>query len=262
MVSFKNPVSIGFTSNFQMLKWDGSYLGEWEKNAIIKKEKIRNQLFLLIRISKKSEIFIACRAIKTKDKFPCIVDEMKSIFNLKKIGTHSIKFGSSHYVIYKTHWNFNEDGNGIILPPLEPLKNIPLNDPLRNELEVEIKKIIIYRDLLGLRGNIEPSILVNKKNLEIETINEHSSVAFIQSEPKSIITSGLAKRWFYKDDMDYYIQTMITKGSGPSGNTMMNSPVEISSRIRGEMNQLIQRIDPFFVSFVSFVLGRCLNHLI
>src|SRR5579872_4194413 len=78
--------------------WDGSFLGLYPRTIIVSSTVVAKLTYWHLNLDGR-EIRVAARAVK--DAFPCIVDELKTIFGLQKIGTHLIKVGGRLYLLIR-----------------------------------------------------------------------------------------------------------------------------------------------------------------
>lgn len=157
--------------------WDGTDLGEYDIDVIVDCVSTilenNNQIFYWRLNSKKSEIVIAK---KFKDYHEMIIDEIKPLFGIHKLGTHTIVIDKKRYtiirppVIYRDFTliesqllmlqNINESGNN--LPSHYPyseffiFQDIPLThiDNL-NQMPIkfknQIRRLLIFRYLLSIQ---------------------------------------------------------------------------------------------------------------
>ena len=241
------------------LKWDGCYLGKYENNIILAKEKHKNCYFFIIRLEIDNEKYIIpCRYIKTKDKFANIVDELKPIFGLKKIGSHSLIISNKLYIIYKNDYKITNDQYYIY--SYKSLSKFSRKDPIRTKLANNIKKIIIFRELLAIKYYyIETSILIDDKNMSIYSINENESNANYESSSRSIITNKIAIDWFLDNDIALYVK-YITNNFKSNSSECEDVNITII-RLKHQIEDTIERIDKQFLWYSSYIINRCLNYL-
>lgn len=242
----------------QTLKWDGSYIGEFKGDIIIAQYTYKNYKFFVLKIKLVNETIIPSRYVLVKNKFPNIVDEIKPIFNIQKTGSHSLKIDSQLYVIYKSKYKIeNKDTYKFFID--KSLNRFDKKDPIRMRHSIEIKKIIVFRELLALRFNIEPSILLNIKTGLLTSINEIETNANNDSCSRSIITRGVALEWFIENDIPFFVKCM-------TGNLSISDAdcedINITtSRLKNKLEEIIERVDKDYIWFSSYVVNRCANYL-
>lgn len=241
-----------------VLNWDGSHLGNFDKNVMIKSEKIKNLKFMIIMIPSEQNLIIPCRYIEAKNKFPAIVDEMKKIFGLEKNGTHTINIENKLYVLYKTKY-FLIGNNTYKFYEDKSLCKFDRKDPVIFNLANDIKKMIIFRELLSLTFRIGVSIVVDPETKKIKSINEVETYANTESTNRCIITKGIALKWFYDDDIPFYVKFI-------TGNYLVDESCYedinvTTSRLKNQISDVIEKIDRDYLWFTSYVVNRCLNYL-
>src|SRR5579885_3199916 len=99
------------------LVWDGSYLGQIATTDVTELQvqpqgEIRRDpkaRYYLININGRS--IGPCLMKSQQSSFPCLIDEIKSIFGLPKLGTHQIRVGNIFCIIIQVP----VDSNGAII---------------------------------------------------------------------------------------------------------------------------------------------------
>lgn len=130
-------------------KWNGTYLGE------ISDENIKNRFYYSsfeYWIVALDRYLTTCMVKKTKHYTTCLVDELKPIFGLNKLGTHYCKYKTSYAILIRARTNLTGD---LIISDtlLSSCVNI-----LDSGIIEQIKRIYIFRDLLCLTKSTDSSI--------------------------------------------------------------------------------------------------------
>jgi hypothetical protein len=86
--------------------WDGSYLGILNEKDISFSTISRGNRYIVFSLNGISDIAILKSSTTV---LPCILDEMKPFFSLKKIGTHWVKYCSKIFILYHANFSFQEN---------------------------------------------------------------------------------------------------------------------------------------------------------
>ena len=138
----------------EILKWDGTFLGRFSNKVVIKKSqsvRIGNKQLSVWYFNQ--PIVFKGFVIPTLNVFPCISDSLKSLFDLKSNGTHTMTINSKLYLLikYKSYLRYY-----IIL---SEIKDISLMD---ENYKKEIRKLIAYRELICSYPNTYDTILIDE----------------------------------------------------------------------------------------------------
>ena len=131
-------------------KWDGTCLGEY--NVVEKLQTFYYNNFEYWNVQINGWV-TTCLIRRTKSYTPCLVDELKSIFGLIKLGTHYIINGGNYIILIKARLNINGDS---IVHDTFLNQNINVDEETINK----IKKIYVFRDLLCLNKSFDSSIVI------------------------------------------------------------------------------------------------------
>jgi len=136
-----------------IFKWDGSELKGFTEEFIL--EKIHTKEYEYWVLEFRGERTIALIR-KTKCYTPCLVDELKPIFGLTKLGTHYSKSGALYIIFIRARSDLQN-------------RNI-LTDYTLNHIDIstldsvtdQIKRTYIFRDLLCLTKSCDSSLAIRK----------------------------------------------------------------------------------------------------
>lgn len=176
-------------------KWDGSSLGILTDTNILKKYTMGSRDYWDININQYRTV---CMIKKRKDCTPCILDELKPLFGLTKVGTHYVKYGIN--IIILNRCRLTSDGTVAYEHTLAELKGKVEMSP---ELLFKIRAIYVFRDLFKvsktnethiiLRIPMEPDlrpypISYNEGSIKLEKIDNFST--------PSTISDVCHRKWF------------------------------------------------------------------
>lgn len=244
-----------------MLPWDGSYLGEFKTNIITKRIKFDNINFFLIKLNINIDLVVLCRFIRSNNKIPCIIDEIKPIFGINKIGTHSIKIGKVLYIIYKTQWYIKN--NEIEIEMGEPLNRIEKNEQFIKSFEFDIKSMFAFRDLLGL-DCFESSIYVDTNTKKIFPLKENKTKGKESTiiDISSNMSISVSRRWFNKNDLNFYINYISGNIKSIQNNNFTYNPItETFMKIHNYVYNVVFFIDKNEVWIINYITTRLRNYL-
>ena len=270
-----NPDSIILNNR---LKWDGSHLGSY-RGAVTHQWSLEGSCYYGITLpigwsQDHPAGVIYCTATCTKDVFPCIVEDIKSIFGVARRGVHRITLDNREHLIY--YVPISVKGEIVWETPLNRLDS---KHPLRHNsvFKKEVQKIIAFCDILALCSTGEPSIRlrpgVNNDFIPI-SINE-STTAIKKSDgyDYSILTKALFSKWFGEEtfihdivkDMVGYQLTRNTEPKIPliKGSELdRNDLAVITCGIRSKVDEVIKRYDSNYVWYANFIVDRLSRHLL
>ena len=203
------------------LKWDGSDIGHIDL-LIIGVTSFRDKL--IYHFFDGSMGFITLY----KDKICIIADELKILFGLEKIGRHVCMYKNIKYILHRKIYE----------------EYILKESPHMYNLD-DIKKIYIYRWVLGLVSNFDSTLLLRKYyNGSISSGNNNNNGSIIRitssgsentynymkhTKYGSDIGNGVIKRWF--GTRDKYVEYCDNFFNNKSFLQMKNEITSIISRI-------------------------------
>lgn len=134
-------------------KWDGTCLNKYNDITIMNRYIYEKKEYWDIEINKYR---ILCLAKCKKNHTPCIVDELKPLFGLEKLGTHYLKVGAKIYILTKIIINNSEI---IFDKSLSSLSKDELNN-INAYLADKILDIYVFKDLLRMKNFKDSDICI------------------------------------------------------------------------------------------------------
>lgn len=257
------------------LKWDGSYLGSYT-SVFTHQWSVEGIKYYGITLPQgwSKEItggIIYCTATCTKDIFPCIVEDIKSIFGLPRRGIHRITIDNREYLIYYVPISIK--GQVIWETPLNRLdsKHLLRQDPIFRK---EVQKIIAFCDILALSSTGEPSIRIrpgsNGKFIPISVNESTTTISKGVDYDYSILTKTLFSKWFGEEiSISNIVKEMVNYKSayGPIKIPLIkgmesNELVIISSEMRNKVDEVIKKYDTNYIWYSYFIIDRMSRHLL
>lgn len=278
-----NPVILN-----NRLKWDGTHLGSYWK-ALTGKWTVEGIQYGRITLpsgwSRNSTVnstvnstelpsgVIYCIIAKAKDLFPCIVEDIKTIFGLPRSGLHRINIDYQEYFIYYVPLSMS--GELVWETPLNRLdgKHLLRKDPAFRK---EVQKIIVFSDILALGRTGEPAIRIrsgsNGVYIPISMNESNTLISKAVEYDYSIISKTLFLKWFGEEtstsdvvkDIVYagsMAQGSMTQGSMTQGNDINNLTVTVSE-IRNKVDTVIKRYDSNYIWYSNFIIDRMSRYLL
>lgn len=212
------------------LSWDGSDLGDITKYFVDICEPELDTVGSRLRLRTKQGK-VECLAWRYKNDVPLVIDELKPVFGLNKIGRHKCKIKGTKLLLAKfTHIRENAtEGNN------EDIETIRLH--------------IVFRHLFGLitRGEFlwyRPG----------EGVISYKELTITFSRESSIISEVNIKRWF--DNNRANVITTVKKLISSHIPQDSNSLIKAVQIIRMEVDKVVRRINPEMIEIVTGFMSR------
>lgn len=261
-----------------LLPWDGSHLGSHIDIKIISHWTFENNNYVTISLpdgwlNNRSGGIIYCSATCTKNLFPCIVEDIKKIFNIPRRGIHRIVINNKEYLLYYVPISLNEEV--IWETPLNRLdsKHILRTDP---NFRKSIQKIIAFCDILALSNTGEHTIRIRPGVNNYVPININENTTNIIKEniyDCSIISKTLFSKWFGENTCIHQIvkemiylkcsQTNDHKIPTINNNELrINDISVITTNTRNKIDEIIKNYDVNYIWYSNFIIDRLSRHLL
>ncbi len=208
------------------LEWDGTYLD----CSLVPVFELKG-----IKYGWIPEYDLDCVYIRRKNLLPVIIDEIKYIFNLKKIGTRY----NRKNIFYSPY-----TVNGVWY---EETRLSEIDAKLTYFNLREGRKILAFRCLLGMTSINEKSILF--RNGQLYDFNDNTCHEF---DEKISLTMRIVKDWFNEIDINKTTLIMIKKPG-------VKDTVSLILQVRLELTKVIELIDKKYVDLVSTVCNRLID---
>lgn len=214
---------------------------------------------------------IYCTAQCTQDVFPCIVEDIKSIFGIPRRGVHRITIDRREYIIY--YVPISMKGEVVWETPLSRLDS---KHPLRKNAKFRknVQRTIAFCDILSLSSTGEPAIRirpgVDGEYIPISVNELNTSIMKGDTYDFSILTKTLFSKWFGEEtsisdivkEMMHY-QIIHTKiPTIHTGTESTDNLVLISTDIRNKINNVIKQYDRNYIWYSNFIVDRMSRHLL
>lgn len=223
-------------------KWDGSYLGHFTMDIVHWTIDYADLHYYHLTID---DISIICLAKQIKDKFPAIADEMKAIFGLPKLGTHTIHLGGKLHLLTYCHTVNGQIYAEPTLSSIEP--------PFSIMTIKQVQDIFAFRELLGLNISFESSIRFRSDGQKTYPVSfrETSSVV----EKQTIALPGtIINKWFVGTTLSTVTKRLV----GWSADV---EDIVLIADLRKKIEAIIERIDKEFIFYSAYIISRIQNRI-
>lgn len=217
---------ISFTI-YPKLPWDGSHLGSITDSMILGNSVWRAFEFFWVDfhpLNFRKEIVIMKY---TRDKYPCIVDEVKEYLNLDKTGTHTVSFQGKLRLLIKPY-TYN--------------RLIPIQDE-------RIRKLFVFRDIMG--SSITCGGILINNGIPVSHSENYNKLV----KRKKSLTSSILDTWFVGYNVDEIAKELFRK------KFFVDDTFCEILKFREFLESIILRIDPKLIWITSCVIDRLTNRI-
>lgn len=231
------------------LRWDGTDLGSYPATIITNIWKIDNVTYFGLTLE---EGIIYCHMNKRKDYLPFIIDEIKTLFNISRIGLHRINIGNVDYVLEYVPVTIN--GEVVWETPLNYLDNSHL---LRKDdyFMYEMQKILVFCDILALTSSTESHIIIRQGvDDTYQPINNNVYSTMINkkiAQNFSILTKKMMTQWG-KTSRSEIAKNML----GVTNVNLLNIHI---FELRDKVEKIINKYDKNYIWLSYFITTRISN---
>lgn len=228
------------------ISWDGSFLGNLKEVKEINIVKLGRPLKVCQATIGNEKI--TC-LVKSIDSFlPAIFDELKPIFSLPKIGTHTFRHDGRLLIAYQPYNKYPDitlDNASIIL---------------RRKVEDQVRRTLAFREIFGITDTHERSLVIRRfshNNVKVISYLEPDSVVNHQDSLASILPQTLLDIWFSFDDpaktLSYAITDLFCLNR--------DSPESSFAYYRPLIEEVIKRIDVGLITSLDLFFDRLGSYL-
>lgn len=261
------------------LRWDGTHLGVFPTTAITNYWLIERVGYYGITLPPNWSVeefppgIIYCNAMRMKDMFPCIVEDLKTVFNIPRRGLHRITLGNHEYILY--YVPISVKGHIIWETPLSRVES---KHPLRQNPNFRraIQRVVAFCDILALSSTGEPAIKI-RPGVDGEYIpinfNEASTDIVKKEHDFSILSKTIFSKWFgeetsisevvcemvqYRDDMRLYHHTT----SEARKSELVAEMTIFCAKMRDQIDRIIKQYDRNYAWYACFIIDRMSRHIL
>jgi len=228
-----------------MFKWDGTNItGVISKSSIYSVQYNKKEYWIIRYVDPGTNqpYEETCLVRPSKFTVPVLIDELKPIFGLQKLGTH---------------WCVHRDKTKILIK-IERTPEGHINEELKlneiekssNLLKLQVQEIFTFRELLGITCSYESSIIIRN--------NGYSPVSFYEPNmlmtDKKVIPYKVLDKWFKDTSIDDVVKKLLKIHSIDRIGVVLH-------RLRVEFDSIVERTDKRNIGFKTFILNRITERL-
>lgn len=231
-------------------RWDGSYLGEITKENIINSwDAPHNQKLYHLRYEEET---IYCYGRMSDTSHQCICDELKTLFNLPKLGSHWFSYGKSkkRLIIWRVRYNINHEIQ-------DELRLNELKDIYNTIFRQQIQAIFAFRDVIGVSQNFESMISIRCPRLPIlrpYPMSYKETSMSVNPRKTHFIPNTIIDKWFDGQTISDVLCRMFKIKHCHHVDLLV-------SRMRTKIQNIIHRIDRRDIWIESFIIRRLRDRL-
>ena len=189
-----------------------------------------------------------CIVRSSKSTLPCVVDELKEVFGLTKLGTHWCRLNGKTYILIKC----------IMTPEGDIKEEITLNilstnnNDISQLLKLQVQEIFAFRELLGVTCSYESSIIIRKGKCGLYPISFYEpNMATIDTK---VIPFTVLDKWFDETLIDNVVKRLCKIQS-------IDNLAKVLHNLRTEIEKIIERVDRRAITYKSCIIDRITQRL-
>lgn len=240
-----------------MLPWNGSFLGYITKAQILDIAKFSGEVYWRLHVKDSltsTDTTIVCRARGAQNTFPCIIDQLKELCNIPKIGTHWVRLGKRIIILSRVDSNAEFD-------VLVYNKLSQFDKSIYPKFADSVKKIFAFKEVFGVKYATLNSVKLVQNSLNSKSKEDGESKEFCEWEPlsvkdthfnlsKAIIKQQMLKLWFGGN-----LQNVVNEIHNLLGINKQNYTKKIHI-LRSEIEKIIKLVDKEAISLSTSLLER------
>ena len=228
-----------------MFKWDGSNVTDIISKSDIYQGKYNDKIYWMIKYDNNKIIEeVICIIKSCKNTIPCLIDELKPVFGLPKLGTH--------WFIYKKKMK-------MLIKCVRTKKGYIKEEITLNKIEVctrllilQIQEIFTFRELLGVTCSYESSIIIRESKNSIYPISYYDPNMTIKDV--KVIPFTVLNKWFKGTSIDNVVKRLLKIYK-------IDRIGEVLYNIRNKIEKIIERVDKRAISYKTCIINRITERL-
>ena len=231
-----------------LFNWDGSDVTNIISKSDIYQARYEKNTYWIIQYKPSQEDTEqrkeTCMVKTTKSNIPCLVDELKTVFNLAKIGTHWCRQGGKLRILFRCE----------MTPEGYIKEGINLNQVIHCSpmLKLQIQEIFAFRELLGVTCSYASSIHIR------EGKNGPYPISFYEpnmlTTEKCMIPGTVLDKWFDETSIDEVVKRICRIRSIDGLSKLLHT-------LRSKIDVIIDRVDKQAISYKSCIIDRITQRL-
>lgn len=221
--------------------WDGSDLGCIVDEQVIGITTTSTNTYWRLKIEDHTAI---CIVRTSRTTHPAIIDELKEVFHLPKLGTHRVTYHNKLYLLIKAPLTPNETAAQEELTLLQ----VSIDDP---KFRSQIQDILMFREALGISKTYERSIIIRNSLDPLPMSFYEPLMTFTE---KRMIPTNLIQKWFTCPDLAINIRRWLKV-------TNTQQVPALIHKLRSQIEDVINRVDRTHIGYVSLIINRITYYL-
>ena len=235
-----------------VFKWDGTDISDFISKCNVYEGKFNKIKYWVIRNcfsnnndnnqnnnqnqEKTEEI---CIVKGCKSSLSCLVDELKKVFKLPKLGTHWCRLNNKTYILIRC----NKTKEGYIKEELT-LNMIDTYTPI---MRMQIQEVFAFRELLGVTCSYESSIIIRE--------NKSGSYPISFNEPNmmtgdiKVIPITVLDKWFEETSIDDVVKRLCRIQN-------IDKLADLLYKFRKKIEKIIERVDRRAITYKNCIIDR------
>jgi hypothetical protein len=224
-----------------MFRWNGTDVSNIIKDAEIREGRGEKRKYWNVILGENVETVIVKNSSHT---VACLMDELKPVFGLEKIGTHWVKLHGKIYILFRPE----RDRDGQIL------EELTLDDYKYDKAIVrEVQKIFLFREILGVTQNMEKNVILRIRGLYIQPLSFYES-NLKPSQAGKVLSNIILDKWFKDVDLDQAVADFFHITSIEEINGILLP-------LRQHLEEVVDRTDPSSIMYVDEICSRIRSRL-
>ncbi len=230
-----------------MFKWDGTDVTNIISTSDIfgtKFNKLEYWVVQYTNLETKEEFSETCLVRTIINSLPCLIDELKPVFSLQKLGTHWCRQGGKTRLLIKCVKTLE----GYVKEEIT-LDKIDIITPL---LKLQVQEVFAFRELLGVTCSYESSIIIREgRNMPYPVSFYEPNMVIADTK---VIPFNILEKWFEDSSIDIVVKRLCKIHN-------IDKIVTVLHNIRTRIDVIIERVDRRAISFKTIILNRVTERL-
>lgn len=232
--------------------WKSNFLGSFASDVIVGEKYINKLKYYEILLNDRR---FWCIMTENIDSFPLIVEDIKQLFNVDRIGLNTAEMNKKNMILYKI---LNVE-NDIILKDLKSSSSIRKNDIFRRKMQKQLVLLdILFMDKIGessirIRHLGEHFVPVSMNTIKIKNLKD-------QNCQFCILGKSLIAKWFDETrSPKTVLQEMVIETF--SEKIDKNDFSALSNEIITKIETIIIKYNSNYKWYANFISNRIINML-
>jgi len=235
-----------------MFTWDGTEVTDIIKNCDIYEAKYNKVKYWVIRNNDHNvnNPFINCIVRNSKNTVSCLIDELKPIFGLSKVGTHWCNQGGKIKILIRCIQT--SDGHIKEEITLNNLNTLICDKSPPLLLTMQVQEIFTFRELLGVSCSYDSSVILREGGGSYYPISYYEPGML--TDDKKVIPVTILDHWFEDTSIDEVVQRILKI-------RRLDQLAQVLHDLREQIDEVIERVDRNTVIHKSCIINRITERL-